>query len=163
MAENLVKVRDEINLKFIWHAYHLCTWHYLFKRQWSVYNFEDCLTKFKAWYQWWVYILLILQKKPMHWKRECFKWSALVNNRTEMCLRYYIFYDTFYLSESCSWREDSTRCFPGTCADGLAANCQCAANFSGTHCEKSKWIYIAQNGKFRYSIIIFLNTGSNIF
>ncbi|CAG2215825.1 unnamed protein product [Mytilus edulis] len=41
-----------------------------------------------------------------------------------------------YTGETCSWRTDSTRCFPGTCADELAASCQCAANFSGTHCEK---------------------------
>ncbi|XP_076113973.1 uncharacterized protein LOC143082259 [Mytilus galloprovincialis] len=37
--------------------------------------------------------------------------------------------------KTCSWRTDSTRCYPGTCADELSANCQCADNFSGTHCE----------------------------
>ncbi|XP_052067298.1 uncharacterized protein LOC127706680 [Mytilus californianus] len=39
--------------------------------------------------------------------------------------------------KSCSWRTDSTRCYPGTCVDGLAAHCQCADNFSGTHCENN--------------------------
>ncbi|XP_071123054.1 uncharacterized protein [Mytilus edulis] len=44
--------------------------------------------------------------------------------------------DRISCKKTCSWRTDSTRCFPGTCADELAASCQCAANFSGTHCEK---------------------------
>lgn len=37
---------------------------------------------------------------------------------------------------TCSWRSDSTRCYPGTCQDELAANCNCSTGFSGTHCEK---------------------------
>ncbi|XP_055997828.1 uncharacterized protein LOC125647098 [Ostrea edulis] len=38
--------------------------------------------------------------------------------------------------QACSWRSDSTRCFPGTCTDGLASKCQCSPGFSGHHCEK---------------------------
>jgi hypothetical protein len=41
------------------------------------------------------------------------------------------------ISEACSWRSDSTRCYPGTCQNELAAKCQCTANFGGTHCHKS--------------------------
>ncbi|XP_071123148.1 uncharacterized protein [Mytilus edulis] len=43
--------------------------------------------------------------------------------------------DTTKCQKACSWRSDSTRCYPGTCSNELAANCQCAANFGGTHCE----------------------------
>nr|XP_022298489.1 uncharacterized protein LOC111107531 [Crassostrea virginica] len=39
--------------------------------------------------------------------------------------------------QACSWRADSTRCYPGYCADGLAANCTCVAGFTGKHCEIS--------------------------
>nr|XP_034314147.1 uncharacterized protein LOC105348718 isoform X1 [Crassostrea gigas] len=38
--------------------------------------------------------------------------------------------------QACSWRSDSTRCFPGTCTDGLASKCQCSAGFTGHHCEQ---------------------------
>lgn len=48
-------------------------------------------------------------------------------------------------TEACSWRADSTRCYPGTCADELSANCQCAANFEGTHCEKSRLLILIQH------------------
>ncbi|XP_061189002.1 uncharacterized protein LOC133197151 [Saccostrea echinata] len=37
---------------------------------------------------------------------------------------------------ACSWRSDSTRCYPGICQDELAANCNCSTGFTGTHCEK---------------------------
>ena len=40
--------------------------------------------------------------------------------------------------EACSWRPDSTRCYPGHCRDELAANCVCTPGFGGHHCEKSK-------------------------
>ncbi|CAG2251380.1 unnamed protein product [Mytilus edulis] len=43
--------------------------------------------------------------------------------------------DTTKCQKACSWRSDSTRCYPGTCSNELAANCQCAPNFGGTHCE----------------------------
>ncbi|XP_041351011.1 uncharacterized protein LOC121369994 [Gigantopelta aegis] len=39
--------------------------------------------------------------------------------------------------KACSWRSDSTRCYPGTCTgDGLVENCVCATGFYGYHCEK---------------------------
>ncbi|CAG2203590.1 unnamed protein product [Mytilus edulis] len=38
--------------------------------------------------------------------------------------------------KTCSWRADSTRCYPGTCANELAANCICSGSFTGNHCEK---------------------------
>nr|XP_034332757.1 uncharacterized protein LOC105327902 isoform X2 [Crassostrea gigas] len=37
--------------------------------------------------------------------------------------------------QACSWRNDSTRCYPGYCDGELAANCKCAQGFTGTHCE----------------------------
>ncbi|XP_076085327.1 uncharacterized protein LOC143056126 [Mytilus galloprovincialis] len=37
--------------------------------------------------------------------------------------------------QACSWRTDSTRCFPGTCTNELASKCICNAYFSGRHCE----------------------------
>ncbi|CAG2217115.1 unnamed protein product [Mytilus edulis] len=37
--------------------------------------------------------------------------------------------------KACSWRSDSTRCFPGNCTDDLASNCNCWHGFSGHHCE----------------------------
>ncbi|XP_061181031.1 uncharacterized protein LOC133189645 [Saccostrea echinata] len=38
--------------------------------------------------------------------------------------------------KACSWRSDSTRCFPGTCTDGLASQCKCSPGFEGHHCEQ---------------------------
>ncbi|XP_067684738.1 uncharacterized protein [Haliotis asinina] len=38
--------------------------------------------------------------------------------------------------QACSWRSDSTRCYPGECADEYARNCICTTEFSGNHCEK---------------------------
>lgn len=40
--------------------------------------------------------------------------------------------------EACSWRSDSTRCYPGTCSNELASQCTCTKGFTGTHCETSK-------------------------
>ncbi|XP_076116644.1 uncharacterized protein LOC143084122 [Mytilus galloprovincialis] len=37
--------------------------------------------------------------------------------------------------KACSWRSDSTRCFPGTCAEDLASNCNCMKGFGGHHCD----------------------------
>lgn len=42
------------------------------------------------------------------------------------------------ITEACSWRSDSTRCYPGYCDGELAENCRCVQGFTGTHCEKSK-------------------------
>ncbi|XP_041351012.1 uncharacterized protein LOC121369995 [Gigantopelta aegis] len=39
--------------------------------------------------------------------------------------------------KACSWRSDSTRCYPGICTgDGLVENCVCATGYYGVHCEK---------------------------
>lgn len=48
----------------------------------------------------------------------------------------------FFSLEACSWRADSTRCYPGYCEEGLAANCICVTGFTGKHCEKSKLTFI---------------------
>ncbi|XP_052707847.1 uncharacterized protein LOC128183063 isoform X2 [Crassostrea angulata] len=37
--------------------------------------------------------------------------------------------------QACSWRSDSTRCYPGYCDGELAANCRCVQGFTGKHCE----------------------------
>ncbi|XP_046571088.1 LOW QUALITY PROTEIN: uncharacterized protein LOC124279320 [Haliotis rubra] len=37
--------------------------------------------------------------------------------------------------EACSWRPDSTGCYPGTCQEELASNCNCSSGFSGTNCQ----------------------------
>ncbi|ESO88609.1 hypothetical protein LOTGIDRAFT_165393 [Lottia gigantea] len=39
-------------------------------------------------------------------------------------------------TKACSWRPDSSRCFPGICKDDLYANCNCSNGFTGNHCEK---------------------------
>lgn len=44
----------------------------------------------------------------------------------------------FLSKEACSWRNDSTRCYPGECEHELAANCKCSKGFTGRHCEISK-------------------------
>ena len=41
--------------------------------------------------------------------------------------------------EACSWRSDSTRCYPGSCGNELASRCACAQGFSGTHCQTSQY------------------------
>jgi len=40
--------------------------------------------------------------------------------------------------EACSWRKDSRRCYPGTCADETVGSCKCLNGFGGRHCETSK-------------------------
>lgn len=60
------------------------------------------------------------------------------------CLVYYMYLyialaTIFFLSkEACSWRSDSTRCYPGECEHELASNCKCSKGFTGRHCEISK-------------------------
>ncbi|XP_076117799.1 uncharacterized protein LOC143085385 [Mytilus galloprovincialis] len=53
--------------------------------------------------------------------------------------RYYRAYtqhvDKTKCQKACSWRTDSSRCFPGVCTDELASNCVCSTNFEGTHCQ----------------------------
>ncbi|CAC5421225.1 unnamed protein product [Mytilus coruscus] len=44
-------------------------------------------------------------------------------------------FDKRTCQKACSWRIDSTRCFPGMCTDELASKCKCNATFSGRHCE----------------------------
>ncbi|XP_035696684.1 uncharacterized protein LOC118430082 [Branchiostoma floridae] len=34
----------------------------------------------------------------------------------------------------CSWRPDSTFCYPGRCADGTPSSCTCAPRFAGNNC-----------------------------
>ncbi|XP_046562886.1 uncharacterized protein LOC124271770 [Haliotis rubra] len=37
--------------------------------------------------------------------------------------------------QACSWRSDSTRCYPGTCRNEYASNCACSSGFTGKHCQ----------------------------
>ncbi|CAC5360418.1 unnamed protein product [Mytilus coruscus] len=71
--------------------------------------------------------------------------TSITNHQCEWCEGelqpnpYYRAYtqhlDRTKCQKACSWRTDSTRCFPGVCTDELASKCVCATNFGGTHCE----------------------------
>ncbi|XP_071087257.1 uncharacterized protein [Haliotis cracherodii] len=37
--------------------------------------------------------------------------------------------------QACSWRSDSTWCYPGTCRNEYASNCVCSSGFTGKHCQ----------------------------
>ncbi|CAC5387116.1 unnamed protein product [Mytilus coruscus] len=37
--------------------------------------------------------------------------------------------------QTCSWRKDSTRCYPGRCDNETAASCECNDGFGGKHCQ----------------------------
>ncbi|CAG2217113.1 unnamed protein product [Mytilus edulis] len=42
--------------------------------------------------------------------------------------------------KACSWRADSTRCYPGSCPDhDIATSCKCIDGFGGHHCDKSMY------------------------
>lgn len=55
----------------------------------------------------------------------------------------YVLYISFI--ETCSWRADSTRCYPGTCSNEIATTCKCLDGFGGHHCDQSKRISISTN------------------
>ncbi|XP_046581226.1 uncharacterized protein LOC124288741 [Haliotis rubra] len=38
-------------------------------------------------------------------------------------------------TQTCSWRSDSTRCYPGTCKGEYASSCSCSSGFTGQHCQ----------------------------
>lgn len=54
---------------------------------------------------------------------------------------YYYPYDTFF-PEACSWRSDSTRCYPGSCSTELSSSCTCSFGFGGIHCQNSKLAHL---------------------
>ncbi|XP_046557198.1 uncharacterized protein LOC124266448 isoform X2 [Haliotis rubra] len=37
--------------------------------------------------------------------------------------------------QACSWRSDSTRCYPGTCRNEYASNCACSSGVTRNHCQ----------------------------
>ncbi|CAC5375018.1 unnamed protein product [Mytilus coruscus] len=37
--------------------------------------------------------------------------------------------------KACSWRADSTRCFPGYCTNEIVETCNCTSGFSGSQCN----------------------------
>ncbi|XP_046543949.1 uncharacterized protein LOC124254116 [Haliotis rubra] len=37
--------------------------------------------------------------------------------------------------KACSWRSDSTWCYPGTCRSEYASNCACTSGFTGKNCQ----------------------------
>ncbi|CAG2236358.1 unnamed protein product [Mytilus edulis] len=39
-------------------------------------------------------------------------------------------------NKACSWRSDSTRCYPGLCDEKLASKCRCTRGFSGIQCDE---------------------------
>ncbi|XP_071079258.1 uncharacterized protein [Haliotis cracherodii] len=89
-------------------------------------------------------------------KKQCYRCQHIANcqaeecpcNDCQVCSRcegvviegpgqraYVISKDRKYCRKACSWRQDSTWCYPGTCGDELASNCICAAGFSGPNCQ----------------------------
>jgi hypothetical protein len=45
----------------------------------------------------------------------------------------------FFIIEACSWRSDSTRCYPGVCANEIVESCSCtsglvSSNFWSLYC-----------------------------
>ncbi|XP_069133969.1 uncharacterized protein [Argopecten irradians] len=38
--------------------------------------------------------------------------------------------------KACSWRSDSTRCYPGKCSSETADSCVCMQGFTGHHCDE---------------------------
>ncbi|XP_048259382.1 uncharacterized protein LOC125384385 [Haliotis rufescens] len=90
-------------------------------------------------------------------KKQCYRCQHIANcqaeevctcNDCQVCSRcegvviegpgqraYVISKDGKYCRKACSWRQDSTWCYPGTCEDELASNCTCAAGFSGPNCQ----------------------------
>lgn len=53
-----------------------------------------------------------------------------------------LWYCLFSFSEACSWRPDSTRCYPGSCSTELSSSCTCSSGFGGIHCQNSKLVVI---------------------
>ena len=49
-----------------------------------------------------------------------------------------------FLLELCSWRHDSTFCYPGNCQD-VPSSCQCAPGFGEANCLKSEWTLSCRN------------------
>jgi hypothetical protein len=44
----------------------------------------------------------------------------------------------FFIIEACSWRSDSTRCYPGVCTNEIVETCNCTSGFGGYQCDTSK-------------------------
>ena len=44
----------------------------------------------------------------------------------------------FFIIEVCSWRPDSTRCYPGVCTNEIVESCSCTSGFGGIQCDTSK-------------------------
>ncbi|XP_025086756.1 uncharacterized protein LOC112559635 [Pomacea canaliculata] len=38
-------------------------------------------------------------------------------------------------NKACSWRSDSTRCYPGSCSTERSSSCNCSSGFGGIHCQ----------------------------
>ena len=43
----------------------------------------------------------------------------------------------FFIIEACSWRSDSTRCYPGVCTNEIVESCSCTSGFGGYQCDTS--------------------------
>ncbi|XP_067680773.1 uncharacterized protein [Haliotis asinina] len=89
-------------------------------------------------------------------KRQCYRCQHIENchieecpcNGCQVCSRcegvvmeeagkraYAISADRKYCRKACSWRPDSTWCYPGVCQEELASNCICSPGFSGPNCQ----------------------------
>ncbi|CAC5394622.1 unnamed protein product [Mytilus coruscus] len=54
--------------------------------------------------------------------------------------------------QACSWRKDSTRCYPGTCINEIAASCNCTEGFGGKHCQT-----ITKDSDIKFAMAKFLS------
>ena len=50
-------------------------------------------------------------------------------------------YLIYILTEVCSWRSDSNRCYPGRCTNEIVESCDCTSGFGGHHCATSKSLW----------------------
>lgn len=61
-----------------------------------------------------------------------------------------------FILETCSWRTDSTRCYPGTCGKEIATSCKCLDGFGGHHCDHSKYLLVYTRNPSISFILLFV-------
>ncbi|CAG2190382.1 unnamed protein product [Mytilus edulis] len=59
--------------------------------------------------------------------------------------------DDICIAEACSWRKNSSRCYPGTCISEIASSCNCTEGFGGKHCQT-----ITKDSDIKFALAKFL-------